>query len=511
VRLQLSVARSEFFGLMRILPTIAGLWLLLLPIGADAQRVEAPAVPTPAPSTHAPAARPAYTEPEQGAQQTLLHPLAAPQNLRLLTDTRAAYTDIGAAFGIKVTFDSSAPSTTLRLDLDQITFEQAMNAVALVTRTFWTPLSSHEVLVAADTPAKRKDLERWLLRTFYLPETSSPQELTEIATLLRTLFEIRSVTQSASSATITVRGPAPRVLAATRFLETFRAERPQVTLDFDVYEITRQMMHNIGITVPSQFTLFDIPQSAVAGLGNKDIEQFISRETTAGRLNQTNGPSIPALISQLQHQNSLNSLFQNSGATLDLGTTRIGIQIPPAVVNFSADESRATSLSRVTMRGSQNNPTIFRLGTRYPVVAASYISGPFSAASAPVITYVDLGVTITATPTVHQRDVTLDLDMEIASLGSELFNGIPTISHRRYKGTITVKNDEPAVVTGSLSRSEFKGLQGIPGINNLPPLGSLTTNRNTREDEDELLVIITPHIVSAAPAGESSVLLLPRD
>src|SRR5260370_32806520 len=105
----------------------------------------------------------------------------------------------------------------------------------------------------------------------------------------------------------------------------------------------------------------------------------------------------------------------------------------------------------------------------------------------------------------------MNLDMEIAALGSEVFNGIPTIGHRKYTGTITVKNDVSAVVTGSLSRSEFKNLHGIPGTNNLPPLGTLVNDRSKGNDEDELLVIITPPIASAAPTGENSVLLLPRD
>src|SRR5260370_3509533 len=129
-----------------------------------------------------------------------------------------------------------------------------MDAVALVTRTFWTPLSSNEVLIAADNPAKRKELERWLLRTFFLPQTSSPQEFTEIAGLLRTLFEIRYVTQSSSSASIPGRGPAPRGLGATQFLNTYWTQPPQATLQFETYEITRQIRHDLDINRPPKLT-----------------------------------------------------------------------------------------------------------------------------------------------------------------------------------------------------------------------------------------------------------------
>jgi len=123
---------------------------------------------------------------------------------------------------------------------------------------------------------------------------------------------------------------------------------------------------------------------------------------------------------------------------------------------------------------------------------------------------VDLGVTIHATPTIHKDEVTLALDMEMSSVGSQLYNGVPTISNRSYSGTITVRNNEPAVVTGSMSRTEIKSMQGLPGISKLPVLGALTSNHSTEEDEDELLVTITPHVTSAAPVRDSSDFFVPR-
>lgn len=233
-------------------------------------------------------ARPTYTEPQWDAQESLPRPKPGQQTLHLRTDTRGAYTTIGSAFGIKVRFDSSTRATSIHLDLDQVTFEQAMNAVALVTHSFWAAVSHSEVLVAADNPAKRKELERWLLRTFYLPEISSPQELNEIATLLRTLFDLHNVTQSSSSGTLTVRGPAPAVLTATQFLQTLRAERPQVMIDFEVYQVTREMLRDAGISLPEQFSVFPVSQSAVS-------------VTRSGATSLGSVP-VAALISQAQQQ-----------------------------------------------------------------------------------------------------------------------------------------------------------------------------------------------------------------
>ena len=446
------------------------------------------------------------------AQEVLLRPKVEQQTLHLSVDARGAYASIGTAFGIKVKFDDSAPRRNVRLDLEKVGFEQAMDAVALITRSFWTPISSSEVVVAVDTPAKRKELERWVLQSIYLPEASSPEELNTIAGMLRNLFDLRSVTQSPADRTITVRGPAPKVAVATQLVQTLWAGRPQVMLDFEVFQVTRQMLRELGIAFPSQFTMFAAPQSAMFGVGSSDSQLLISKSLASGGISPASISAIPALLSQLQHGNSLAPRRLGSSlAVTDVGQTSIGLQVPPATANFSRTCSAAISLTKVALRASQGKATLFRLGTRYPVITASYTSGQTSLGTAPTVTFEDLGITLNATPAIHKDDVTLVLDMQLSSVGSQLFNGLPTINSRKYTGTITVRNNEPAVVAGSLSRTEIKSLQSIPGVGEMTVLGALTSNRSTEVDEDELLVMVTPHIISAIPVGESTALFLPRN
>jgi general secretion pathway protein D len=450
-----------------------------------------------------------YTASVPEALGTSLRPKLEQQTLHFRADARSAYSSIGTAFGIKVTFDDSAPRRSVRLDLEKVSFEQAMDAVALVTRSFWTPLSPGEVKVAADTPGKRKELERWVLQTISLPEASSPEQLNEIAGLLKSVFDFHSVYQSPANRTITLRGPGPQVAVATRFLQTLWAEQPQVMLDIEVYQVNRQMLRDMGIALPSQFTMFILPHSAFLGLGGSAIQLLVSKALASGGASAASVAAIPALISQLQQGNSLAPQLLSSTFSGGASTT-VGLTVPPATANFSKNHSEVNSLTKVALRASQGNTTIFRLGTRYPVVTASYTSGATSLGTVPSITYVDLGVTIHATPTIHKDEVTLALDMEMSSVGSQIYNGVPTISNRNYSGTITVRNNEPAVVTGSMSRTEIKSMLGLPGIEQSPVLGALTSDQNTEEDEDELLVMITPHVTSAAPVRDSSELFLPR-
>ena len=422
---------------------------------------------------------PSFIEPSPEEEELVLRPKSGRQTLHLTGDARSAYTQAAAAFGIKVAFDDSTPGRVVRLDLDKVNFAQAMDAIALVTHTFWAPSSLDEVLVAADNAAKHKELDRWVLRTFYLPEASTPQELNDIVNLLRTLFELRLVTPDPANSTITVRGPGAVVKAATKLLQTLWASRPQVMIDVEVYEVTGDMLHTLGLDLPLQFNVFYIPESVITALESSNLQQLLS---TTG----ASGSTLSALLAQAG-LSQYASLLQNPIATFGGGNSMGGVGIPALTANFSGSNSRVITLDQVSMRASQGNAATFRFGTRYPVLNASYsslvpaltsaLTGSSSTANSlasfPSFTYEDLGFTLKAKPSIHgDRDVTLDLELELRALGAQVYNSIPTITNRSYKGTITVRNNEPAIVAGALSRSEQESLSGIPGLGRLPGLGS---------------------------------------
>jgi general secretion pathway protein D len=457
--------------------------------------------------------------PEEGKLR--LNPKPVRSSFHLTSDARGIISAIANAFGIKVEYDPSVPARSVRFNLENVDFFQAIDIACTLTHTFWMPLSPTDIMVAADTPAAHRELDRYLLRSFYLPDVMSAQELNDITNLLRTVFEIRFIAQQPASSTITVRAPADIVNAATRLLENMSSGRPQVMIDFQSFEISRQMLQAMGINLPLQFTAFNIPSSALSALSsNQNIQDLINQLIASGGINQANNSAISALIAQLQNQQS--ALFQNPLATFGGGKTLFGVGIPPATVNFSRNESHVTTLEHVTMRAAQGNAATFRLGQRYPILNAIYapvfntpqvanILGNNSyVAPFPSFNYEDLGVTLKAKPLIHgATDVTLDLEMDIRSLGASSVNGIPIINQRSYKGVISVKDGEAAVIAGSVSTSELKTLTGIPGMVHVPALNYLTSNRNRQLDQSELLIVITPHIVSAGFTGATPAVVLP--
>ncbi len=451
---------------------------------------------------------------EQSAEIQLV-PEPGVRDFHYRGDARGLLQTITRAFGITAMFDESFIPRPARFDLEGADFATAMRVACRMTKSFWSPLAMTQVVIAADNPQNHQQFDRMALRTFYLPDANSPQELNDIMNVLRVLFDIRRVTQQPASATITARAPQEVLDAATRFLEDFHSAKPQVMLDMAVYEVNRDALLNLGLSIPTQFQVFNISAAALAALTSPNIQNLINQLIASGGINQANTEAIAALLSQLQSQQ--NSLFSQPVATFGGGKTLTGIAFPPMSANFSWHDSRVSSLEHVTLRASHGNPATLRLGTRYPILNATFapifntpqisqvLANQSFIAPFPSFSYEDLGVTLKATPSIQGKMVTMQLELEIKALGAQNFNGVPVIANRAYKTAISVNDGEPAVVAGMVSQAEQSSVKGPVGLAQLPVFSYVFANPTRQQTTGEILVVITPHIVRGNPTSGTEV------
>ena len=106
------------------------------------------------------------------------------------------------------------------------------------------------------------------------------------------------------------------------------------------------------------------------------------------------------------------------------------------------------------------------------------------------------------------RDVTLKLELNIRSLGTQTVNGIPIINNREYSGSITLKNGESSVITGLISSADSRSISGLPFLARVPALTYAASGHTKNDTEDDLLVVITPHILRL-PETKSFAVQLP--
>lgn len=437
-----------------------------------------------------------------------LQPRAEHKDFHFKGDSRALLTEVARAYGISAQFDESVKSQHVWFDIQDVNFATAMQAAAAVTKTFWVPLTTKQIFVLADNVENRRNFEHLGLRTFYVPELND-QELTELANTVRVLFNLRFVSQDKAASTITIRAELPLLDAAGHLIETLTTGRPEVLLDISVYAVSTSLARSLGTALPTQFTMFNFSPALLAGLGASG-QNLINQLISSGGINSANSQAISALLAQLQNSATSSVLTQpfvtfGGGLTL-FGLTAGGAGVTPT---FSLNTSDIKSLEHVTLRASQNDPAVMKIGERYPIINATF--APIYNSSAisqvlgnqsyiapfPSFNFEDLGVNLKATPTIHEdEDVTLKLELQIRSLGTQTVNGIPIINNREYTGMITMKNGQSSVITGMIDMSDTRDVNGYPFLGEIPGVDYGAALHNTNVAQDELLVVITPHVVN---------------
>ena len=449
-----------------------------------------------------------------------LQPASGNRDFRFRGDSRMLLQQVAAAYGITAMLDDSVSSRRVSFDIDNVNFVTALQAAGAVTHTFWAPVSEKQVVVAADTPQNHRLFDRMALRTIYVPNASTPQQLNDVVNLLRVLFEIRFVSQQPATSTITVRAPQPVLEAATRLLEGLDEQRPQVLLDIKLYQVSHTLTRALGLNIPAQFKMFNIPAGALTLLAGQNIQQLINQLISSGGINAVNSQALQGLLAQIQNQ--AGSIFSQPFATFGGGLTLMGLTMPQIGAAFSDSQSSVSSLQHVVLHASQTDPATLRVGERYPILNASFAPILNSAALSRVIangsfqapfpsfSYEDLGLTVKAKPVIHgTSSVTLAMEMQLRSLLGQSFNGVPVISQREYKGMITLQNGEPGVVVGAVSTTDQNSLSGIPGLAQVPGLNKVMGSNNKQLEDDELMVVITPHVLSSPVSGGAEVWLPP--
>jgi len=441
-------------------------------------------------------------------------PMDGHHDIHYRGDSRGLLTAVAANYGLTVIFDDTFPSRRVRFDIENADFATAMQAASAVTKSFSVALEDTILFACADTPDNHRSYDRMGMRAFYISGGDPAKDLNDLMNSLRTLFEFKFVSLNTASSTITVRGPQAALEAATQFLGQLNSPRPEVMLDLKVFQVSHTYMRTIGLHVPDNFNLFNIPAAALKALAGQNIQTLINQLIASGGINQAGNQTISALLAQLQGQQ--NSIFSQPLATFGGGLTLMGLSLDQLSAALTMNESSVQELDHVHLRASQEKDTTFKLGERYPILNASFAPIYNSAAIAqvvgnqsftapfPSVSYEDIGLTLKAKPLVHNNsDIALELEIQFRTLGTKTTNGIPEILNREYKGGILLKEGEPAVVAGMVTQSEEKTLSGLPLFSKIPVFGVLTSQTTKQEENDELLILITPYVVRSPERTEA--------
>jgi type II secretory pathway component GspD/PulD (secretin) len=201
------------------------------------------------------------------------------------------------------------------------------------------------------------------------------------------------------------------------------------------------------------------------------------------------GGNFPSLAVTNKGTGTL-GIYVGLGAGTFSNRIEIGTPASPSAIisaTFTSTALPDVALTALGATANQGVVTVIQDSTAF-ATGTSTTQSPYPASE-----YIDLGVKVKATPTLHSHhEVTLQLEFEIRALAGANVNGIPVISNRTLTQTIRVKDDETSIIGGLLDNEETRSLTGLPGFANLPVLGYAFGGRNNSLKNTEFLILITP-------------------
>ena len=357
----------------------------------------------------------------------------------------------------------------------------ALRIIGTVSGTFWRPVTSNTIFVAQNTRAKRTELDEQAVQTFYLSNAAQANDLNDIQTALRNVLANAKLYGVPSQNAIVMRATPDELLLAQKLIADLDKARPEVVVDVAVLEVNRDKLRNIGIT---------LPQTATVSLQGNNA--------TSTSNSATNGTST---VTATQ---STNNLTLNTLANLN--ATNFAVTIGQATANLLLTDTNTRILQNPRIRATDNQKATLKIGSRIPVATGSFSNGVSSGIGVSAVQtqfqYLDVGVNVDVTPTVHyDRDVTLKLAIEVSSQnGSVTISGVtePIISQRKIEQVIRLREGEANILGGIMVKQDLRNVSGTPGLGEIPLLKYLFSSQSHEVQNDEVVFLLIPHVVRAS-------------
>ncbi|HKQ31304.1 MAG TPA: secretin N-terminal domain-containing protein, partial [Burkholderiales bacterium] len=364
------------------------------------------------------------------------------------TDLKQAFEFIAKSFGINVIFDETVKSVPVTLFAKDVTFEQGLNLLLTTTKTFYKRIGTNTVLIAPDSKEKRGQYEDHLVRTFQLNTVRAK----DMADILKGLVTIKKITINETLNTIAIRDTDDIIKVIERIIETNDRKPAEILLDVEILEVNRNKAEKLGLDLGTySFT------AALPTPGTVPISGSIRRAI-------------------------------ESTATLS---------IPSVTFRFFKQDVDAKTLANPKVRVVNNKSAKIHIGDRVPLRASTIVDA--TGQTRTTFDYKDIGIRLTVEPIVHlDNSATVKLGLEVSSLGENLgTTNEPAfrIGTRNAETFMLLRDGETAILGGLIRDEERNTRVKVPGLGDIPLIGSLFTSYDDSTNRTDVLLTITPRVV----------------
>jgi len=381
---------------------------------------------------------------------------------------RSIFVAVGKSAGINILFDENFRDIPYAPDLSNQTLEGAIKVLCQATKNFFRIIDERTVIIVPDQPLKRTQYEVTAIRTFYLSNINAQDVFAALSQMLRAQYAAPSIIFDKNLNSVTVRGTPPVLEQADKLLRLWDKAKAEVVIDVEIMEVSRTKLRQLGLSFN---------------------QNQVGLRYDAGSSATTDASS---------------SWFSLKG--LGLGnTSNYSVNLPVAFVQFLETDADTRIIAQPRLRGVSDEKITDKVGQKVPFPQTTF--SPFAAggfSSQPLTSYTqqDIGIEINLTPRVHrERDVSLELEIKVSSIGGKGYADIPIVNNRELKSTVRLKDGETQLIAGLLRDEERKSIKGIPGLKDIPGIGRLFGAEDTTLDQSDVIMTITPYIIRTLQLG----------
>ena len=379
---------------------------------------------------------------------------------------KVVFEALSRATGINFILDKDIkPDTKASIFIKKARIEDAIDMVLSSNGLQRKMLAENTMLVFASTPQKQKDYQDLMIRSFYLSNTTAKQ----VAALIKSMLKTKDIFVDDRLNMIVMRDTPEAIHIAEKLVAVNDLADPEVMLDIEVLEVSRSRLQELGIEYPNRIAVNSlIPITTVTsatGVVASSTVNTASQLTLAG--------------------------------LLGLNKSRFDVSPNPAV-NFRKTTGDINILSNPRIRVRNNEKAKILVGDKVPVITTTSTANVGISEN---VQYVDVGLKLDVEPRITADDyVNIKVGLEVSSLGERTItkNGatVYTIGTRNANTILRLKNGETQVLAGLISDDERKNASKLPGLGDIPILGRLFANQQDQKTKTEIVLAITPRIVS---------------
>ena len=370
---------------------------------------------------------------------------------------RDVFLSLGKMAGVNMVFDGAFVDQTISIELHDTSFEEALRSLCQVSQNFFYVQSENIVTIVPDTPTKRREYEKQIMKTFYL----SSADIKETIDLLRIVLGARRVAPHTATNALTIVDTPEKIAAAERIITTIDKSRAEVVVHLELLEVNRTSLEEYGIQL----------RSGIDGVEGITVGVFPEQSTTLNA-----------------------SPYDGSNVSVT--------GLPGAVVQLLRMDGDTRILASPQLRMVDGQTATAQFGERVPIPITTFTPiAQGGIAQQPITTfeYQNIGVNIEVTPRTHHNDeVSLQLRVQLDNISGTTLQGLPTFGNRFVETLLRLKDGETSLLAGLILTEERTSMTGIPGLASVPILGRLFAANKNEARETDIVLILTPRVVRRA-------------